>query len=111
GHNFAPAAAAPLPTAARVFHAAAPMAPPQAAFDSGAARPVNEQQALYARMRSAFANGQSAEGELGVDVALEVNALRTECRVTGKVTRQALGRTLVNVGGAWVDDHYDAKLT
>jgi Ca-activated chloride channel family protein len=73
-------------------------------------RSANEQQALYAKMRSAFANGQSAEGELGVDVALEVNALRTECRVTGKVTRQAFGRTLVNVGGAWVDDKYDAKL-
>ena len=27
-----------------------------------------------------------------------------------KTTRQALGRTLIDIGGAWVDDKYDAKL-
>jgi Ca-activated chloride channel family protein len=81
-----------------------------AASSGGSSRPVSEQQALYAKMRSAFAKGQTADGELGVDVALEVNALQTQSRVTGKTTRQVFGRTLVDLGGAWVDDKYDAKL-
>jgi Ca-activated chloride channel family protein len=101
----------PMPAAARVFHATtAPMMDGVPAPNGASPRPVGEQQALYAKMRSAFAKGQTAEGELGVDVALEVNALQTQSRVIAKATRQAFGRTLVDVGGAWVDDKFDAKL-
>jgi Ca-activated chloride channel family protein len=113
GATFAPAMVpppAPMPPAARVFHATAPMMDGVAAPSAESRQPSNGSQALYAKMRSAFARGQTAEGELGVDVALEVNALQTQSRVTAKTTRQALGRTLIDIGGAWVDDKYDAKL-
>ncbi len=76
--------------------------------------PSGEQTALYAKMRSAFAKGQTGDvqgGELGVDVALELNGLQTQERVTTQTTRQVCGRTLVSVGGAWIDDQYDAKLS
>ncbi len=64
-------------------------------------------------MRSAFAKGQTGDvqtGALGVDVALEVNGLKTQERVTATTSRQVCGRTMLNVGGVWIDDQYDAKL-
>ena len=70
---------------------------------SAVGTPSGEQTALYAKMRSAFDKGQTADvqgGELGVDVALELNGLQTQERVTGQTTRQVCGRTLVGVGGA-----------
>jgi Ca-activated chloride channel homolog len=75
---------------------------------------IQQQSALYARMRSAFANGKAADvqgGELGVDVALQLNELQTQERVTTQTTRQVWGRTLIGVGGLWVDDKFDAKLS
>ena len=73
----------------------------------------NPQAKVYSKMRSAFANGKAADvqgGELGVDVALELNGLQTQERVTTQTTRQVSGRTLIGVGGMWVDDQFDAKL-
>jgi Ca-activated chloride channel family protein len=95
---------------------ALPMATPTASFSatSGTAAPppvAFHSEQVYARMRTALANGQAADvqcGEFGVDVALELDGLKNQNQMTAKRTRQAFGRTLVEINGAWIDDKLDA---
>ncbi len=50
------------------------------------------------------------EGKLGVDFAVQNNALRFQNRVGQCATRFVQQRNLINVGGVWIDDKFDAKM-
>ena len=49
-------------------------------------------------------------GKLGVDLAQNTDALRNQCRLTLTANRQANGRQVMEVGGVWIDDAYQAKM-
>jgi Ca-activated chloride channel family protein len=49
-------------------------------------------------------------GKLGVDLAQNTDALRNQCRLTLTANRQANGRQVLEVGGVWIDDAYEAKM-
>jgi Ca-activated chloride channel family protein len=48
-------------------------------------------------------------GKLGVDLAVEVNNLRTLTRMERSAVRNVLGRNCMEVGGVWIDDAFTAK--
>jgi Ca-activated chloride channel family protein len=52
----------------------------------------------------------SQTGKEGVDLALVLDDLRTGDKIAQAATKQAAGRTCVEVNGAWVDSAYDAKM-
>jgi Ca-activated chloride channel family protein len=53
----------------------------------------------------------SQTGKEGVDLALALDDLRTGDKIASAATKQAAGRTCVEVNGAWVDSGYDSKMT
>jgi Ca-activated chloride channel family protein len=50
-------------------------------------------------------------GKLGVDFAIEANNLKAQSRLTPTAQRKIVGRTCLEIGGIWIDDGYDAKMT
>jgi Ca-activated chloride channel family protein len=48
-------------------------------------------------------------GKLGVDLALQVNNLRTLSQVERSAIRNVMGRNCLEVGGVWIDDAFTAK--
>jgi Ca-activated chloride channel homolog len=82
-------------------------------FQVPAAQNCTEEAPVYEKARGALAQRLYSElqtGSLGVDFALQLERLRTDSRVAAKATRQAAGRTCVDVGGVWLDAGYDAKM-
>ena len=49
-------------------------------------------------------------GRLGVDLSLQTNALRTQTRMTQTALRQAGNRNLMEIGGVWIDEAFNAKM-
>src|SRR5262249_24860149 len=49
-------------------------------------------------------------GRLCVDLSVATNGLRVQTRLGQAVTRQAGKRTLLEVGGVWIDDGFNAKM-
>lgn len=49
-------------------------------------------------------------GKLGVDFAVQNNALRFQNRVTATANRFVQQRNLIDVGGVWIDEKFDPKL-
>ena len=45
----------------------------------------------------------------GVDFAVQNNALRFQNRLSNTANRFTQGRNLLDVGGIWIDDRFDAK--
>jgi Ca-activated chloride channel family protein len=78
--------------------AAAPPAPPS----------VNGNQVLAALRSGRLADLQS--GKLGVDLAVQLQELRQQDRLSATSSRQAAGRTCLEVGGVWIDEGFDAKM-
>jgi Ca-activated chloride channel family protein len=62
------------------------------------------------KMRNALARGEAQAGKLGVDLAVQLNELRCQDRLSAAASRQAQGRTCRQIGEAWVDEGYDAKM-
>jgi Ca-activated chloride channel family protein len=52
----------------------------------------------------------SQTGKEGVDLAIALDDLRTGDKIAHAPTKQAAGRTCVEVNGVWVDNGYDAKV-
>jgi hypothetical protein len=62
---------------------------------------------------AALAKGQHAqtqEGQLGVDLSVQSNQLRDQTRLTLSAQRKAAGRTLLEIGGVWIDEGFDPKM-
>jgi Ca-activated chloride channel family protein len=67
----------------------------------------------FDRAKDALARRQQAEiqtGKLGVDLAVESNALRNQTRLTPSAVRNVAGRNCVEIGGVWIDDGFDPKM-
>jgi Ca-activated chloride channel homolog len=62
-----------------------------------------------AELRAGLARGEARAGKLGVDLAVKLNELRSQDRLSEVAARRAAGRTCRQVGGAWVDEAYEAK--
>jgi Ca-activated chloride channel homolog len=61
----------------------------------------------------AFQNGQLynvQQGKLGVDFAVQNNALRCQDRLVNTASRYVQNRNCVEVGGAWIDDGFNSKM-
>lgn len=54
---------------------------------------------------------KNQKGKLGVDLAVASNNLRSQSRVSLTVNKQVYGRTLVDVGGIWVDQELKPETT
>src|SRR5205823_3286749 len=50
-------------------------------------------------------------GKAGVDMAVQLNALRNQSQVAGTSIKQAAGRKCLHINGVWMDDGFDAKMT
>jgi len=48
-------------------------------------------------------------GKLGVDLSLQTATLRSQSRLERTALRQVKGRTLLEIGGVWIDDGFKAK--
>jgi Ca-activated chloride channel family protein len=87
---------------------AAPMQPSSAPVPTG-----DSPAFIYAQttqLKEALKNGQANTGKLGVDLAVTLEEMRTNCHVGQTKARRAAGRTCNEVSGVWVDDGYDAKM-
>jgi Ca-activated chloride channel family protein len=60
----------------------------------------------YEQMREALARGDAQTGKLGVDLALQLDQLRNQDRLSQTAARQAAGRTCRQLGAVWVDEGY-----
>ncbi len=49
-------------------------------------------------------------GRLGVDLSVQTNALRTQARLTQSATRNIQNRSVLEVGGVWIDEGFDPKM-
>lgn len=82
---------------------------------SGLAKALEAAQRNTQNLRDADKNykgGKLAEnqrGRLGVDLAQSSNELRSQERLCQTANRQVQGRNVVEIGGVWIDDQYDAK--
>jgi Ca-activated chloride channel family protein len=50
------------------------------------------------------------EGGLGVNLALEMNQLRNQDRISRTASRNVQSRNLLEMGGVWIDDAFDPKM-
>ncbi|MCI0683107.1 MAG: VIT and VWA domain-containing protein [Gemmataceae bacterium] len=50
------------------------------------------------------------EGQLGVDLAVQMNQLRNQERFTRTANRNVQSRNLLDLGGVWIDDAFDVKM-
>jgi Ca-activated chloride channel family protein len=117
------AAPAPAPSARPVFMpffsqsttavpGPAPVAQAAPAADQPLRPESREALETYSRARAALGAGRQGDlqaGKLAVDLALQVSALRNQDQLSRSATRRAAGRTCVEVGGAWVDEGFDAR--
>ncbi len=55
--------------------------------------------------------GEVQAGKLGVAFALEANGLRNQSRLTPTAVRNVIGRNCLEIGGVWIDDGFDPKMT
>ena len=49
-------------------------------------------------------------GRLGVDLSVDANNLRNQSRLTQTAQRRVASRNVVEYGGAWIDEDFDAKM-
>jgi Ca-activated chloride channel family protein len=67
----------------------------------------------YDQARIALTTGQYTQtqiGRLGVDLSVQSNSLRQETRQTLSAQRKVAGRTLIEIGGAWIDTGFKAEM-
>jgi hypothetical protein len=67
-------------------------------------------QRMAEMMRDALSRGEAQAGKLGVDLAVQLNELRTQNQLSAVTSRQAQGRTCRQIGEVWVDEGYHAKM-
>ncbi len=72
-----------------------------------------EQQSSLQKAQAAFNNKQLysvQNGKLGVDFAVHNNALRFQNQTVRTASRFVQNRNVIEVGGVWIDDGFNAKL-
>ena len=99
----------------RKLQAPAPAAGPEADKDEQKARgEAKEKKEAYDRAREALLRRDQAGvqgGKLGVDLSVQNNGLRNQSRLEQTAVRKAASRNLLEIGGVWIDDGFDPKMT
>jgi Ca-activated chloride channel family protein len=81
--------------------------------DADGARAQLDQLKALDKAREMFSSQQHKEvqgGKLGVDFAVQNNALRFQNRLTAAPNRYVQQRNLLDVGGVWIDEKFDPKM-
>jgi Ca-activated chloride channel family protein len=70
-----------------------------------------EQKSTFDKANAAFKGRKEGyqTGQLGVDLACASNNLRNQDRLSLTANRQVQGRNVLEVGGVWIDEGYNAK--
>jgi Ca-activated chloride channel family protein len=75
---------------------------------------AKEKKDAYDKARAALlrrdANGVQS-GKLGVDLSCQTNNLRNQARLEQTALRKVAGRNCMEIGGVWIDEGYEAKMT
>jgi Ca-activated chloride channel family protein len=50
-------------------------------------------------------------GKMGVDLSVQMQNLRNQARLEQTAVRQVFGRNCLEMGGVWIDEEFDAKMT
>jgi Ca-activated chloride channel family protein len=72
-----------------------------------------DQQSALQKAQNAFQRRELysvQNGKLGVDFAVQNNALRFQYQTVRTASRNVQNRNVVEVGGVWIDDGFDAKM-
>jgi Ca-activated chloride channel family protein len=72
-----------------------------------------EKKRNYETARELFARhdrGGVQGGKLGVDLSIQTNNLRNQSRLEQTASRIVYGRNLIELGGVWIDEGFDAKM-
>jgi Ca-activated chloride channel family protein len=86
---------------------------PEQEHSTAAEKDAQQAKTALDKAGAALAKGQHAEtqkGQLGVDLSVQLNQLRDQTRLTLNARRQAAGRTLLEVGGVWIDEGFEPKM-
>jgi Ca-activated chloride channel family protein len=94
---------------------------PTGASGSGSAEVRAKQDAkdkkdAYDKARGLFQGGgaggyrETQSGKLGVDLSIQTNNLRTQCRLEQTAIKNVNGRNCLEIGGVWIDEGFDAKM-
>jgi Ca-activated chloride channel family protein len=75
---------------------------------------ARDKKAAYDRARELLArraiDGVQA-GKLGVDLSVQMQNLRGQCRLEQSALRNVCGRNCLEIGGVWIDEAFDSKMT
>ena len=73
----------------------------------------DQKKALDQARRFFFENKLDAvqNGQFGVDFAIQNNELRVQTRLGRSASRHVQNRNVVEIGGVWIDDAFDPKMT
>jgi Ca-activated chloride channel family protein len=83
------------------------------AKDKNAAREALDQRSANEKALQAFNMRRLADvqnGKLGVDFAVQNNALRVQQQLTNTASRNVQKRNVIEIGGVWIDDGFNAKM-
>jgi Ca-activated chloride channel homolog len=72
-----------------------------------------EKKQNYDKARELFAKGDrgGVQGnKLGVDLSIQTNNLRNQSKLEQTASRLVFGRTLIELGGVWIDEGFDPKM-
>jgi Ca-activated chloride channel family protein len=67
----------------------------------------------FDQARTALANKQHLQtqsGQLGVDLSVQSNELRNQSRLTMSAQRKVAGHNIMEIGGVWIDEDFNAKM-
>jgi Ca-activated chloride channel family protein len=82
----------------------------------GAAKALQEAKEQYEILRAAKANmdkkqyGAVQAGQLGVNLSLQTANLRNQNQVGNSALRKVSQRTLIEIGGVWIDEDFDCTM-
>jgi hypothetical protein len=74
---------------------------------------AKETKATFDQAKVALAEGKyklTQAGQFGVDLSVQSNQLKDQTLLTRTAQRQVAGRTLLEIGGAWIDQGFDPKM-
>jgi len=91
----------------------APLSAPVTSSAKGAAAAQDQKKALDQARRFFFDKDLAAvqNGQFGVNFAIQNNELRVQTRLGRSASRNVQNRNVVEIGGVWIDDAFDPKMT
>jgi Ca-activated chloride channel family protein len=101
----------PAPTCCK---SATPCSPAVACNGSASGPAAQQKQQVYAQAAEALRRGDKdgyQSGRVGVELALQLKELRDQSQLDATAVKRVGGRNLRDVGGVWLDDTFDAKMT